>query len=97
MSEYTKGPWEKNGVNGVHKRVSDHYAYCIATTDGDDREANARLIAAAPDLLEALKLVDENTALLGESDGVEVYRATLTGREVKYIRALIAKAEGEQP
>jgi len=49
--------------------------------------ANARLIAAAPDLLEALKYVLEDDGL--------VPRATAATRAV--VRAAIAKATGEQP
>lgn len=49
-------------------------------------EANARLIAAAPDLLAALKLAD--TIL----DGFPLYKS---GEGAKTIRAAIAKAEGK--
>jgi hypothetical protein len=54
MSEHTLEPWEANG-NGVHKRVSNHYAACVAVCEGEKRYANAKLIAAAPELLKALQ------------------------------------------
>ncbi|MDB5350989.1 MAG: hypothetical protein JWN86_2236 [Planctomycetota bacterium] len=62
--------------------------YPIAMMNGDPRprsenEANARLIAAAPELLEALEVI------LG-SDGYEV---DCIGRDM--VRAAVAKARGE--
>jgi len=56
---------------------------CICEMYGDDIEANARLIAAAPDLLEALK------ALVSDEGVTAPY--TLQ----KKIYNAIAKAEGE--
>ena len=54
---------------------------------GPQQEANARLIAAAPDLLEALKWMVLRTEEGGYSDGKCLEEA----------RAAIAKATGEQP
>ena len=52
MSEHTEGPWFTDG-NYIAHQSGD-----IATLDGvrpaEEEEANARLIAAAPELLEAL-------------------------------------------
>jgi hypothetical protein len=53
MSEFTPGPWE---VSRDH--VLAQGAFWIAETHGEDfetRVANARLIAAAPELLEAAR------------------------------------------
>jgi len=58
MSNHTPGPWEANG-NAVHKRVSKHYATCIALCEGEQRYDNAKLIALAPELLEALLIAKE--------------------------------------
>lgn len=49
---------------------------------GDSADANARLIAAAPDMLEALKACADNLASLGWQPAEQVARAA------------IAKAEG---
>ena len=66
--------------------------YCIATTHdgvrGDkNADANARLIAAAPDLL---------NELLSILDWAVTERAPLRNQEIKSIRKVIAKATGEQ-
>jgi hypothetical protein len=53
-------------------------------------EADARLIAAAPDLLEALKLCESNISSLLASAHPKVYGEWLT-----VVRAAIAKATGE--
>jgi hypothetical protein len=68
--KHTKGPWiildadERRGPSGhilsariAHEdggAIADAYANCLVTTDEQCR-ANARLIAAAPDLLAALQ------------------------------------------
>jgi len=55
---YTKGPWEKkNGSLRVQVKDNPCVAICYTDTFGTSGEAagNAHLIAAAPDLLEALK------------------------------------------
>lgn len=93
MSEmkHTAGPWEvdplKQGILGDVSTADG--SQCVAQAQqvsGDDlkqsiRAANARLIAAAPDLLEALK--DARYALYGNGPGNPK------------IDAAIAKAEGQ--
>lgn len=52
MSEHTPGQWTASG-NGIHVGTR-----CVATTHMEPREqrtADAKLIAAAPDMLEALR------------------------------------------
>jgi hypothetical protein len=66
---HTPGPWEIAGPNGYGDidghRVRDPRGYILAVAIGDvpelSPEANARLIASAPDLLEALKAVTQST------------------------------------
>ena len=70
QSQYTPGPWlqsHRKAIGGYSTEVYTPDGEVIATvawyprrlnetTTGTDREANARLIAAAPELLEALQL-----------------------------------------
>ena len=56
-------------------------------TMGSERAANARLIAAAPELLAALEFI---TSAAETEPGMEIYRAHL-----EQARAAIAKAKGE--
>ncbi len=58
----------------------------------DKLDADARLIAAAPDLLEALKVMLSHTADL---DPMQGYRPEEDFTAVKQARAAIAKATGE--
>lgn len=58
MNTFTKGPWlvsHRDSESYVFTLENDTnpvaHVYCVY---GNDREANARLIAAAPDLLKAL-------------------------------------------
>lgn len=64
MSDYTPGPWTHSGQIGGPGHcfcaqvwdASDKSLAVLATTaNPSDANANARLIAAAPDLLEACK------------------------------------------
>ena len=64
MSKHTPGPWVFDKAHRVgfivHKK---NYGYIVGTQDEEGRygaiesEANARLISAAPDLLEVLEKV----------------------------------------
>jgi len=94
-----RGHWRFYVAQADGARYTPHYsdvATLIAETVSDERrsiqEANARLIAAAPDLLEALK--DVCTQLLGwgvSTDPEHPDRVALRNAE-----SAIAKATGEQ-
>ena len=80
---HTPGPWTISGwairMSGGHK---------LANFDMMPDKANARLIAAAPELLEACEAtLDALTELIGAD-------YDLTGEQAK-LRAAIAKAKGE--
>ena len=66
----------------------------VKTRDPEEAIANARLIAAAPELLDALKLLDEAFCAYdyGTREGRDKGRAALVAA-----RAAIAKAEGTKP
>ena len=98
MRKHTPGPWHTDGLTTV-QGPRPEYEICVCLTDADDvitaemAIANAALIAAAPDLLEALK------ELLGgvPSDWREVsgqYRGLPVPSCVTDAYAAIAKAEG---
>jgi hypothetical protein len=95
MGKYTPGPWtflglvERDEVESWTVQCADkRYVRCEGRT-GNEAEANARLIAAAPDLLEALKNLmrtfDECTQPHDHEQWVEF---------VQDAAAVIAKAEG---
>jgi hypothetical protein len=77
MSAYTKGPWSvfegTNRFGGcevheVHANPQSHF-WVAKVLAGESGEANARLIAAAPELLEALIVARQNIQFL-PPDGV---------------------------
>jgi hypothetical protein len=97
-TKHTPGPWRYHLGRGANPRfhIQDVGGYQIASTtelvrhkqaheENEAREANARLIAAAPELLEAL------TALLEASETIDAYEDLLSEPERK-ARAAIAKA-----
>ena len=66
MSKHTKGPWHTDGGTNskgdlfIWKKGEYYGGHAIATVHGEIQEgsqANAYLIAAAPDLLKACKLL----------------------------------------
>jgi len=88
MSRHTEGPWVYDrrgenlvGRNGVRVRVYGSGLSFSGLPD-DESKANARLIAAAPELLEALK------DLVDACDG-NYWELT------KHCNEIIAKAEGK--
>lgn len=56
---HTPGPWKtglvEEDANVVYSESDRAIAYCDGDDDSETDDANARLIAAAPELLEALK------------------------------------------
>jgi hypothetical protein len=100
MSKHTKGPWV---VDGKHYRgtLDEHYHAITAgcgyhLNDEDDgfeiagciSTANARLIAAAPELLEALEMAVAEYEKLPHSLGYEF-------THLSAMRTAIAKARGK--
>jgi hypothetical protein len=81
MSKHTPGPWliEPDVYSvGVYSLLT-----AIDTSDAEE-QANARLIAAAPELLQALKKV------------LKTYDEQLYTQDWDAIRRVIAKAEGAE-
>lgn len=104
MSKHTKGPWLPHWLMGngdTHWIVPADQPNAplakvdaFAPTDGDmelEGKANARLIAAAPDLLAALRDV------IGWIPGgaSEMWHTDAPSKAVERARAAIAKAEGK--
>ena len=90
MSKHTEGPWgvgtKSNGVSPRHVQIlnDDGYIATVNYTNSiNETNANARLIAAAPELLEAL--IDCRRTL-------EIANFT---QELAVVNAAIAKAKGE--
>lgn len=101
-TKHTPGPWwQYKGLladPGVMASDGLNKNYVICTCHGPDREANARLIEAAPNLLEALRPFAEACAHLhpAQPDDGE----TLDGFKCEDFRkaaAAYAKATGENP
>lgn len=88
MSKHTPGPWEDAGRAGLGRMVragtkEDPRWICVVYGEGvtPESQANARLIAAAPELLEAMK-----NLVNGGSDG--------RAKDWDLAEAAIRKAEG---
>jgi hypothetical protein len=104
MSEHTPGPWTAAPCSraGYWIAVDKHPFSVVATLDeegrygaieGDNAEANARLIAAAPDLL---AVVEEAIRLYGKPGGPWNVPSD-PGGWIARAQAAVAKARGTMP
>lgn len=93
--KHTPGPWEITAANVLGRMATVIDGICIVLGHGRIPNANARLIAAAPDLLAALEaaeaaIMDEVNASDGEDHPVIRAHAKVAAEA----RAAIAKATG---
>jgi hypothetical protein len=90
-ARHTPGAWYVSGnyVQSV-KRDTDGYICEPEGLTKEEAQANAALIAAAPELLEALKLAEELLSGWMEEHGVNADKDA----NVEIIRQTISKAEG---
>ncbi len=100
-AQHTPGPWKHNvgtapecyswRITGNH----DHESVCCCNGNvklpGDRKAANARLIAAAPELLEALKRIMSYAHTGAHASDID------TNEQPEFVnaRAAISKAEGK--
>ena len=89
--QFTSGPWvvdpDPRPCGAYQVLDPDHLTVCFIATNGkidDEHVANAELIAAAPDLLAALREVDRH--LNGAWPGDQLFTQ---------VRAAIVKAQGQ--
>ena len=95
-SKHSKGPWHRSGANTIHSKADRVIVCYVGTADeevrefnGERFEADAALIAAAPDLLEAC---EQALLWLGDGNPASNYPGDVVrGR----MRAAIKKARGE--
>lgn len=94
MSKHTPGPWKVNadeygnvlGVRATNDATICQINWMIRKRGGLQAEANARLIAAAPEMLEALRLVMSDDRLMN----------AMKREQARAILDAIAKAEGRE-
>lgn len=94
--KHTPGPWTYEKATASHEtwHVRSKKQGCIVALQGRTAQANAMLIAAAPDSLEAAKKLIEYEDLLEAEDDVSAMLAY--AEAVKLARKAIAKAEGKK-
>ena len=92
--KHTPGPWEANGVLVVASNDSFRTLFeckpLTMTLSVEECEANAHLIAAAPELLEACK--EALNYVQGHNNDEQYY----TPRIERKLEQAIAKAQGEK-
>jgi hypothetical protein len=97
VSGFTPGPWS---VSKGSPQLVGCEGFWIASTmgiQGDEGEANARLIAAAPEMLAALqKLIPTNLCTTNANIGDDAFIPfDMTMGEIRNIAAVVAKATGQ--
>ncbi len=91
--EHTPGPWKVGRDHDGSLKVGSGLDVAYVLGQGSGAEANARLIAAAPELLEALERVakDADESLMQHPDDLPAILAVT----YKQVRAAIKAAKGE--
>lgn len=93
--KHTQGPWFVGGGTGLLNQLAIEPSIGCAYGAGDEVKANALLMAAAPDLLEAAKLVIAWYEAENDHKGTDFWQRVDMCRESETaIRAAIAKATG---
>lgn len=103
MNKHTPGPWEAIGnlvrspmakENGSGVMLAECADRWFLKVNSDEAKANARLMAAAPELLEALQTIDKRFKACSKATilSSEAYDAFYQS----FVQAAIAKATGEQ-
>ncbi len=89
---HTPGPWvvkhDEKGLPFIGVK-SDPWTYNGTIASVDTSEKDARLIAAAPEMLEMCKLLEECMETIDGKDGYDA------SYELAKVRAVLAKVEGE--
>jgi len=93
MMKYTPGPWKAD----ICEVLGLHHAICECDGSGyhEEDKANARLIAAAPDMLEAAKLALTELDRIGSDIGFEPERYQERIHALDALSRAVRKAEGE--
>jgi hypothetical protein len=97
-TKHTPGPWDLSGANTVHAHGAGCIVAFVGTADeevrrvsGERQSADARLIAAAPDLLEALEAI---SPMLPRSLTTEAWGDPSWTEAICKVEGAIAKAKG---
>ncbi len=108
-AKHTPGPWIVTvdcgahvirGAEEQHQDLGTSYLWrdYVASTWGGESEANARLIAAAPELLAALKTLHDKTAeLIVHLQATDRLRPCFNLPALAVAQQVIAQAEGVAP
>jgi len=98
MPKFTPGPWKVTYDAGFYVVFSESTGDVIAVMCGNygEREGNAYMVAAAPDMYEALRLAcDYLHNWLNDKRNPEYVRLTLQ-RTCELVRQALAKAGGKE-
>ena len=99
QGKHTQGPWQYTPTNTEHVshivRAADGFGVATATPQGGATAYNARLIAAAPDMLEACQIISDCASSAKGMTAAQVRIAL--DMAANTARAAIARATGEKP
>lgn len=92
-AQHTPGPWSVDGCQIVADQGAVALGLYGDIEDPDQTTANIRLIAAAPDLLAALKAAEADI-VAWLTNGAHTAAEIAEDDVIRQVRAAIAKAEG---
>lgn len=95
MTNHTPGPWQTRFIYRVFRQARKCPGDLMFQTPPEQDWPDCQLMAAAPDLLEALKEFDEACSIKATQGSKAVLGITELNRLWEMARAAIAKAKGE--
>lgn len=97
-TKHTPGPWHTAGEQGVQIRSKRDQIAKVWTMRGNEWKSNARLLAAAPELLEALEQIvwklERKEMVASCPERFEFAKIDINDAVIRLARAAIAKATG---
>lgn len=103
QTKHTPGPWKAEGWNEIVVNSAEGYTLALApsgrkSSSLEEIRANACLIAAAPDMVDALKWAESCFFPLIHANSLEQreHASKDAAHALERIRAALAKAEGGQ-
>ena len=102
MSAHTPGPWQSDGLGRIicvtdHKGVHGAWQKDVCSlrdrvNDLATASADAKLIAAAPDMVEALRAISNQARPRPSVPGGPCREYIIDRKEMEFLRAVLAKA-----
>jgi hypothetical protein len=88
QEKFTPGPWEIETMDGAFYIMAGYPAFNICTMQNENHAANAKLIKAAPDMVDVLRAIEQFIENLNDN-------VMDKGLALKHVKRVLDDATGE--